>query len=60
MCFKVPDTNTILAWEECDDDTCDDGRFDVYCKNVGILRSPEAFECRFSKLTSGVGENDVW
>jgi len=56
----VPDTNSILSWEDCDDDTCNDGLFDVFCKNTGILRSPQAFECRFSKLTIGVGGNDVW
>jgi len=56
----VPDTSSFRSWEECDNDTCNDGQFDVFCKNTGILRSPSQFPCRFSKLTIGVGGNDVW
>jgi len=55
----VVDTDSILSWEECSDDTCDDGQFGL-CRGQGRLRSPEQFECRFSKLTTGVGGNDVW
>jgi len=56
----VPDTSSIRSWEECEDNTCNDGLFDRKCKNTGAVRSPEEFECRYSKITVGVGGNDVW